>query len=61
MKESSKGADALRRAGFIKLPRWWVTVDQYEVIERMAYGNKEEVYRIKNEARDDEYPEHDPA
>ena len=47
MKETNEGTDALRRAGYIPLPRWWVTQDQYDVIERMAYGNKDEIWRIK--------------
>ena len=47
MKETEDGNDALRKAGYVPLPRWWVTQDQFEVIERMAKGNKDEVWRIK--------------
>lgn len=42
-------AARLRRAGYEKLPRWWVTRDQLEVIERMARGNLPEVRRIKGD------------
>lgn len=45
----SPACDALRRAGYFVLPRWWVTQDQMDVIERMAKGNRDEVYRIKKE------------
>ncbi len=44
------GSEALRQAGFFRVPRWYFTQDQLDVIERMAFGNKEEVYRIKREA-----------
>jgi hypothetical protein len=40
--------EALRRAGYVVVPRLWVTQDQLEVIERMASGNKDEVWRIKH-------------
>lgn len=43
----SPASDAMRQAGYIALPRWWVTGDQFEVIERMASGNKDEFFRIK--------------
>lgn len=46
----SAGALALRRAGFIPLPRWWVTEDQFEVIRRMAMGNDEVVNQIRESA-----------
>lgn len=48
--KTSPGGDALRRAGYVPLPRWWVTQDQMDVIERMAKGNRDEVYRIKHGA-----------
>ena len=41
------GSDALRNSGYVRPPRWWVTEDQFEVIRRMAFGNKDEVWRIK--------------
>lgn len=46
----SPGAMALRRAGFVPLPRWWVTQDQLEVIHRMAHGNKDVVNEIRAKA-----------
>lgn len=46
--ETSKGCDALRRAGYVFLPKWWVTRDQFEVIERIAKGNSSEIWRIKH-------------
>jgi len=50
MSGKSKACEALRAAGYLALPRWWVTQDQFDVIERMAKGNRDEVYRIKYEA-----------
>lgn len=47
--ELTPPCDALRRAGYVRLPRWWVTEQQFDVIERMANGNKDAVYRIKKE------------
>jgi hypothetical protein len=48
---NSPGARALRRAGYVKLPAWWVTQDQLSLIEYMCRGNLEEINRIKNEAK----------
>jgi hypothetical protein len=47
---NSPGARALRRAGYVKLPAWWVTEEQLLLIEYMCRGNLEEINRIKNEA-----------
>jgi hypothetical protein len=46
---NSPGARALRQAGYVKLPAWWVTQEQLELIEYMCRGNLEEINRIKNE------------
>jgi len=46
----SKGAQALREAGFVPLPRLWVTWDQLETIIRMAEGNKAVVNEIRGRA-----------
>ena len=46
----SKGAKALREAGFVPLPRLWVTWDQLETIIRMAEGNKDVVNEIRGKA-----------
>lgn len=47
----SKGAEALRKAGFAPLPRLWVTWDQMETIIRMAEGNKDVVNEIREKAK----------
>jgi len=46
----SKGAKALRKAGFLPLPRLWVTQDQMETIKRIAEGNKDVVNEIRGKA-----------
>ena len=51
-RDDSTAADALRKAGFARVPRWWVTLDQLDVIERMARANLPEVNRIKEQARE---------
>ena len=48
----SPGARALRRAGYVKLPAWWVTQEQLELIEYMCRGNLPEISKIKQEAED---------
>ena len=47
---NSPGARALRLAGYVKLPAWWVTQEQLELIEYMAKQNLEEINRIKDQA-----------
>lgn len=47
---NSPGARALRRAGYLKLPAWWVTEEQMQLITYMAEKNKDEIDRIKREA-----------
>lgn len=54
-KEKSKqfkgvSAEALRSAGYVPLPRWWVLPDELEVIHRMAHNHREEVNRIRGNA-----------
>jgi hypothetical protein len=49
---NSPGARALRRAGYVKLPGWWVRQDQLELIEYMAKQNLAEINRIKDEANE---------
>jgi hypothetical protein len=46
---NSPGARALRLAGYVKLPAWWVTEDQLSLIEYMCRGNLKEINRIKSE------------
>jgi hypothetical protein len=47
---NSPGARALRRAGYVKLPAWWVTQEQFELIEYMAKQNKDDIDAIKERA-----------
>ena len=44
----SPAARALRQAGFVKCPSWWVREDQLELIEYLARQNLEEINRIKD-------------
>jgi len=57
---NSPGARALRLAGYVKLPAWWVTEEQLQLIEYMAKQNLAEINRIKDQAewhrRDDLLP-----
>lgn len=46
----SRGAQALRAAGYKPLPRWWVTQEQLDLVEYMARQNEAEVNRIRAEA-----------
>lgn len=46
----SPGARALRRAGYIKLPAWWVTQEQFELIQYMTKQNLPEINAIKERA-----------
>lgn len=46
----SKGAMALRAAGFKPCPRWWLTQEQLNLVEYMAKQNQDEVNRIRAEA-----------
>lgn len=52
--------EALRAAGFVPLPRWWVTRAELGVIHRMAHNHEAEVTRIRVEARKKQ-AEHDLA
>jgi hypothetical protein len=49
---NSPGARALRQAGYVKLPAWWVTREQLELIDYMCRGNLPDINRIKEEAED---------
>jgi hypothetical protein len=49
---NSPGARALRLAGYVKLPAWWVTQEQLDLIEYMARQNLPDINRIKQEAED---------
>jgi hypothetical protein len=43
--------EALRKAGFVPLPRWWVTQDELSAIHRMAHNHESEITRIRLETR----------
>jgi hypothetical protein len=47
---NSPGARALRLAGYVKCPAWWLTSEQFELLKYMAVKNLPEINRIKNEA-----------
>ena len=47
---NTPGARALRLAGYVKLPAWWVTREQFELIEYMAHQNKDTIDKIKERA-----------
>jgi hypothetical protein len=44
----SPAARALRDAGYVKLPGWWVTQEQLQLIEYMARQNLDTINRIKD-------------
>lgn len=46
----SPAARALRAAGYVKLPGWWVTQEQYELIVYMCEGNLKDIERIKRDS-----------
>lgn len=48
----SPAARALRAAGYVKLPGWWVTQEQMDLIEYMARQNLPEVNEIKERANE---------
>jgi hypothetical protein len=48
---NSPGARALRRAGYVKCPAFWVTQEQYELIRYMAEQNKDDINAIKERTR----------
>ena len=43
----SPAARALRAAGYVKLPGWWVTQEQADLVEYMARQNLPEIDAIK--------------
>jgi len=47
---NSPGARALRLAGYVKLPAWWVTQEQFELREYMAKQNQDDIDAIKERA-----------
>lgn len=39
--------EAIRAAGFVRIPAWWVTPHELEVIHRMAHNHEDIVSRIR--------------
>ena len=48
----SPAAQALRDAGYVKMPGWWLTREQAELVAYMARQNLEDIERIKDRYRD---------
>jgi hypothetical protein len=48
----SPGARALRLAGYVKCPAWWLTTEQFELLKYMAEQNLPDISRIKAEAEE---------
>lgn len=47
-KSNSRGVhEALRRAGYNRLPDWWVTEAEFDVIRRMAHNHQEHINEIR--------------
>ena len=46
----SKSAQALKTAGYVRLPAWWATQEQVDLIEWMVKQNLPDIARIKAEA-----------
>jgi len=49
---NTPGARALRLAGYLKCPAWWLTTEQFELLKYMAEQNLPEISRIKAEAEE---------
>ena len=45
-----KASDALRAAGYRRIPAWWATNEQIELVEYMVKQNGRDVNRIRAEA-----------
>lgn len=51
-KEKNLGvSDALRKAGYVKIPAWWVLPDELEVIHRMAHKHSSRITAIRLQQR----------
>ncbi len=42
----------MRQAGYVKCPAWWLTQEQFELLQYMARQNLPDINRIKQEAED---------
>ena len=49
--EHSQSAEALRAAGFVPVPRWWVRPEDLELVKYMASKHADEVNEIRAEAQ----------
>jgi hypothetical protein len=45
-----RAADALRKAGYRRIPAWWATDEQIALVEYMVKQNGPDVNRIRAEA-----------
>ena len=43
--------DALRKAGYVRIPAWWVLPDELEVIRRMAHKHASHITEIRLKQR----------
>ena len=51
--------DALRKAGFVKIPAWWVLPEELEVIHRMAHKHSSHITAIRLSCRGEGKGEYD--
>ena len=55
MKQHNFGVnDAIRKAGYVRIPAWWVHPDELEVIHRMAHKHSEHITEIRLQCRGEE-------
>ena len=47
-----KAADMLRAAGYVPLPRMWVTKEQYEQVRKLAMTNEAHVNAVRRYCRE---------
>jgi len=45
---------ALRAAGFVPLPRLWVTVEELDVIRKVAFRHESRINEIRRQVRESE-------
>jgi hypothetical protein len=48
----SPGSIALRAAGYLPCPRYWLTREQLTILEKMAKENEAEIIRIREDAHE---------
>jgi hypothetical protein len=47
-------AQKLREMGYVPLPRWWVTPEEFEIISRITKHHMPTVMRIKEQIRQEQ-------